>query len=370
MNGLIEQINQIFEKAKLKKITKPEENKQSRYADKEIKRNQKNYPSRMIFADDENQIQKNKFIEVKNNLQSVVDIYLRSYIDNEKLNFDIKLGLAFNVSKNFWIMISNNENSKASVPTSTYILIDIIGDYISISNDEYIFKANNLKCQIGQGISGTTITDRYNNRIAKVNQFKSIVGKKLDNDFQYVESEDEDTGIIIQKDTQDINNFEKDLKSIVDIYLKFLDSTRKVGSDRKILINNDHSIDYIFDNYLKDLEDKYYSLITIKADYKLFLDDLGLIIKKAINDSNNIYYLVIDRIDSFPIEYLQELSILLNRRFDTKVTKYGLNNSYLSKIIYKKDDKKIYLPKNLYVIATSYENDTKVYLEKFFDKLI
>ena len=70
-------------------------------------------------------------------------------------------------------------------------------------------------------------------------------------------------------------------------------------------------------------------------------------------------------IDKYPIEYLQELMILLNRNKNGE-TKYALNNSYLSNMIYDAEDKKVWIPRNLIVIATS-TNQLPIEIEELFN---
>ena len=345
INEYIKELNEIYKKGKIKEVYTSEE---------KLKQANRTIPKRRIFTEI-------SYNELKIEMQKLTEDYLGKLLPSEDLEIEYKPGLAFNISTNPWIIICNKDNSKAPSYKSIYMGVDF---KLKVFGEE----ENSIKIWIGRGLSNTTIEERISNRTELVNKLKNVLGDKLDSNFEYVPIEDKyDYGLAIRtKKGWNTDNFENCFKYLSKKYLEFIEVHEKENNniDKNLLIQGIDPLDLVYKNYLNHIDNKYCSLITHKPDYRLFLYDLGMVIKDATTKKSKDFYLIIKDIDKYPEDYLNELLVLLNR--DNKgETKYPLNNSYLSEIIFKESDKKISIPKNLTVIATSKKEISKELKELF-----
>ena len=225
-------------------------------------------------------------------------------------------------------------------------------DGLDKSNDNCDFESKKgYSLWIGIGITGVKQRDMYNNRISLINRMKQVIGEELENGFYFVESKEDNVGIAIRKDSRIEETFEEDLKYLSELYLKFVGSDAKCDISKNTIIKantNSKALSYVYDNYLKHLDENSYSIVTYSPDYRLFLENISLILKMAINNPKEEYYLVINDLNAFDNSYLSEFKMMLYRNYI-----YSLNNVYLSRIIYKEDNRKVFLPNNLFVVFTS-----------------
>ena len=342
LNKYLEELNRIYNKGVIKEV----------YSDKEeAKQATRKIPKRRLF-------EKGDFLEIKKEIQDLTERYFNKILPNE-LKVDFKIGMPFNLSKNPWIMIYSDENQKATSSKSTYMGIDF--------HLEAFGEKNTVKIWIGQGVSNSNTNEIIANRIQLVERIKDIIGDKLNPGFDYIDSLKDSSGFAIKKENIKDEEFENDVKYLSKKYLEIVSAnlSESIDNSKNILIRRIDGLDYIYKKYLNHVDEKYYSLIVFKPNYEMFLSDLGIMIKKAIMKKNKDYYLIMKDIDKYPIEYLQELMILLNRNKNGE-TKYALNNSYLSNMIYDAEDKKVWIPRNLIVIATS-TNQLPIEIEELFN---
>ena len=330
LNEYIKELSEIYKNGNIEyEYTKKEISEQSN----------RKIPLRRVFKGKD-------FVEVRNEIQNLTEKYLKKIIDNDNIEIEFKPGLAFNLSTNPWIQIYTKENSKATSSKSTYMGIDFKPKVLG-GEDEY-------KIWVGYGISNTTYNERIANSTQLVEKIKEAIGDKLDNGFEYIV---DDSGIVIKKKNDKdykTEDFERDVKYLSKIYYKFTEASSKGNNDegRNVLFKDVENLDYIYSNYLNHTDEKYIALMAYKPDYKLFITDIGNVIKKAMIRKSKDYYLIIKDIDKYPSDYLQELIILLNRDAKGK-SKYAINNTYLSRIVFNEENKKVYIPENLKVFATT-----------------
>ncbi|MBR6137380.1 MAG: hypothetical protein IKQ06_04415 [Bacilli bacterium] len=292
-----------------------------------------------------------KFHSVKNNIQNLTDEFFKGLLPKE-LDAEYKIGLTFNLSQQPWVFIHNDNNSRPTLSSSVFMGVNLNIDGLDKSNDNCDFESKKgYSLWIGIGITGVKQRDMYNNRISLINRMKQVIGEELENGFYFVESKEDNVGIAIRKDSRIEETFEEDLKYLSELYLKFVGSDAKCDISKNTIIKantNSKALSYVYDNYLKHLDENSYSIVTYSPDYRLFLENISLILKMAINNPKEEYYLVINDLNAFDNSYLSEFKMMLYRNYI-----YSLNNVYLSRIIYKEDNRKVFLPNNLFVVFTS-----------------
>jgi len=302
------------------------------------------------------------FFNIKDAMQKLTEDEFSDKIPKE-LEVEYKLGLPFNISQQPWIFIHDENNSKPSLSSSVYIGINLNIDGVDKNDGSCEFEnKKGYSAWIGMGITGVKQKDMYNNRISLINKMKQVIGEKLEHGFYYVESKEDNVGISIRKDSRIEESFEEDLKYLSELYLKFVTSDVKYDITKNTIVKantNLKALSYIHDKYLKHISENNYSTITYNPDYKIFLENISLIIKKAISNPKEEYYLIINDISAFDNGYLSELKTLLLRNYI-----FNLNNTYLSKLIFGKDNMKVFLPNNLYVMFTSTNNTNKKDIEE------
>jgi 5-methylcytosine-specific restriction endonuclease McrBC GTP-binding regulatory subunit McrB len=86
------------------------------------------------------------------------------------------------------------------------------------------------------------------------------------------------------------------------------------------------------------------------------------LLKKAIDNSNENYLFIIEEINRGDAPAIFGEFFQLLDRDDNGVSEYPITNSDLSNYIYNNENKNVYIPKNLFIIATMNTNDQNIFV--------
>ena len=94
--------------------------------------------------------------------------------------------------------------------------------------------------------------------------------------------------------------------------------------------------------------------------YEFMPGPFARILKKAVNDPANYYYLVIEEINrgNAPAIFGEVFQLLDRKNGESE---YGISNADIAKTVYGKPDKKVKIPSNLYILATMNTADQNVF---------
>lgn len=329
------------------------------------------------------------------------DVFSRNERLNKELKIKLKLGMPYNRSKSPWIQLYYlDKNSKGTR-----------GRYAGIS-----FDMEQKKVQLWTGFGMTRMeTDEIietNEKYTK--QYQEMYGQKLERGFQYASVYVSATIISKEIDINEFDNeeFKKDIAYLTDLYVNF---------ESKAILNNDkleetisvkeQQEDHTFkksaelmgkniiykgfpgsgkshiitEKYLKEkgeyIDEGRYERVTFYSEYtnaefvgtikpciknniptyQFIPGPFTKILKRAIENSETNFYLVIEEINrGEAASIFGDIFQLLDRENENGRSTFSITNSLIADYIYKDENKKIYIPANLSIIASMNVSDENV----------
>lgn len=307
---------------------------------------------------------------------------------------NFKYGPRYNLTLNPWIQLYYLEKNKKGTS----------GKYCGISINK---EKNNIDLWLGFGMSGLKKEELMNQKEELIKQYKNMYGDILDKGFKYKTTYAE--AIIISKtyniDTIDDNTFFEDLKYLLNLYTNFENS---IFQDKKEEIKNDERFEkskkilginkiykgypgsgksfeinrkYLQDENGNQIDERCYERINFYPEYtnadfvgtirpvvknhqptyELVPGPFSIILKRAIENENTNFYLIIEELNRGNAQSIfGDIFQLLDRDTKTHESIYKITNSLIATYIYNDENKKIYLPNNLSIIASMNVSDENV----------
>lgn len=345
-----------------------------------------------------NGIQKAKVFKKQSNVEYLNNItkdFFKPIQDEFKdIIICFKYGPSYNLSLSPWIQLYYLEKNKKGTK----------GNYCGISFD----KKNRIDLWIGFGKTGLKKREIINQKEELIKKYKELFGNNLDRGFEYktvfVEA------IIISKsyDIKDINDeeFFEDLKYLLSIYIKAENSYFQITNDnnkrqeeiyeksKKLLGINliykgypgsgkSYEIDrkYLHDKNNNRIDERCYERINFYPEYtnadfvgtirpvvknhqptyEFVPGPFSIILKRAIENNNTNFYLIIEELNRGNAQSIfGDVFQLLDRDTITHESTFKITNPLIAAYIFNDENKKIYLPKNLSIIASMNVSDENV----------
>ena len=312
-----------------------------------------------------------------------------------EVKIKFKTGPAYNLTTNPWIQLYYlDKNSKGR-----------FGNYcgLSIERDK-----NTASLWIGFGKDGLSKNEKDARKENLLFKYKSAYGEKLENGFEYTGSD----AIIISKNynIKDINdeNFTRDIKYILDMYINIENrnvmelnnniETKKEESETYRKSKKIEGLNIIYkgypgsgksykieETYLKNsdgelIDSRCYERVVFYQDYtnadfigtirttiknhqptyEFFPGPFTTILKRAIENKETNFYLIIEEINRGKAESIfGDILVLLDRN-ESGRSEYEISNNLVSEYVFNDENKKIYIPENLSIIASMNVSDENV----------
>lgn len=313
------------------------------------------------------------------------------------VEYDMQIGMPFNLNKNPWIQIYyTKENSRGRT-----------GHYCGISFD---IQKKELGIWIGFGETGKSEKQILNEITDYRLKYKKIIEDELERGFEY--NQIFVTAVIISKainfDKVISEEVKEDLKYILKYYIKFVENKKlketeikisEIKPEKKNFIKSSEVMGrniivkgfpgsgkstmikerYLYENGRKIDEDRY-EIVVFHREYTN-ADFVGMlkpveknmnlvyefepgpftrILKRAIDNSETNFYLIIEEINRGDASKIfGDIFQLLDRVNGNGRSEFSITNYMISTYIYG-EERKIYIPENLSIIATMNVSDENV----------
>lgn len=311
------------------------------------------------------------------------------------VTINFKYGPRYNLTLSPWIQLYYLEKNKKGTN----------GKYCGISFDK---DKNTMDLWIGFGMSGLKKNQLIDQKEELIKRYKNMYGDNLERGFDYKTAYIE--AVIISKtyeiDALDDTSFFEDLKYLLNIYISFENSMYQLKIEDKKEITNTFEkskkllgINIIYKGYpgsgksfeinrtyLQDkdgnaIDERCYERINFYPEYtnadfigtirpivknhqptyELIPGPFSIILKRAIENENTNFYLIIEELNRGNAQSIfGDIFQLLDRDPITHESIYKITNSLISTYIYNDENRKIYLPKNLSIIASMNVSDENV----------
>ena len=343
-------------------------------------------------------IAKNGYSSYKQEL----DVLLNNWMQEIKekypmIKYDNQIGRPYNLNFNPWIQIYyTKKNSKGRT-----------GHYCGISFDNY---KKELGIWLGFGMNGKS-TGEIEKEVNEYRlKYKEIMGDKLERNFKYLDTYV--SAVILSKsipyDRVISSEVKQDIEYLLKYYIKFVNQEELKETNIEIIENKEENKTFAKSNKLmgrniiykgfpgsgkstkvkkiylyeegKKIDEDRYEIVVFHREYTNS-DFIGMlkpveknmnlvyefepgpftrILKRAINNKETNFYLIIEEINrGDAAKIFGDIFQLLDRTEGNGRSEFSINNSFISNYIYK-EDKKIYLPENLSIIATMNVSDENV----------
>ena len=317
--------------------------------------------------------------------------------DFPMVEYDIQIGMPFNLNQNPWIQFYyTKENSSGRR-----------GHYCGISFDN---TKKELGIWIGFGETGKKPQQIINEVTDYRQKYKKLIGSELERGFEY--NVTFVNAIIISKaihfDKVISEEVKEDLKYILKYYIKFVEQAKL--KETEIMINETKNEKkkftksseimgrniiikgfpgsgkstmvkerYLYENGKKIDEDRYEIVVfhreytnadfvgmlkpvekNMNLVYEFEPGPFSRILKRAIENSDTNFYLVIEEINrGDAAKIFGDIFQLLDRTNGNGRSDFSITNSMISLYVYG-EERKIYIPENLSIIATMNVSDENV----------
>ena len=343
-------------------------------------------------------IAKKGYKDYKAELDSLLKDWMRN-IENElpMIKYDMQIGMPYNLVQNPWMQFYyTDDNSKGRT-----------GHYCGISFD---MAREKLGIWIGFGMTGMSEMQIKEKRTQYIKEYEQIMGKKLERGFQYetvyvsavIISKEINFNEIVSEKVQE------DLKYLLKNYIRYVDERQFEHTDINMQDKHQEKMNFakskevmgrniiykgfpasgkstkIRNIYLtehgKNIEEDRYEILVFHREYTN-ADFVGMlkpveknlklvyefepgpftrILKKAIENPETNFYLIIEEINrGDAAKIFGDIFQLLDRINKNGRSVFTISNNMISKYVYG-EDKKIYIPENLSIIATMNVSDENV----------
>lgn len=314
------------------------------------------------------------------------------------ITFKFQTGQPYNLSNFIWIRLYQKD--KKIKGTS--------GHYCGISFD---FTNQKIALWSGFGITKQKIQDIEKMKKEYILEYESILeNNKIRNGFKFIDEYGNANMLYKEYKKEEITTerLQEDLRYLLGIYIKCegnkkLDKLVMNESDKKednqkgniFLKSNDlmgRNIIYkgfpgtgksyaVKEKFLKDIPEEQYERVIFYPEYtnaefigtirptienynpvyKFFPGPFTVILKKAINNPNSNFYLIIEELNRGNAESIfGDVFHLLDREGGNGKSEFSITNELIANEVYGDKNQKVYIPKNLSIIATMNVSDENV----------
>lgn len=312
------------------------------------------------------------------------------------LRFKFQIGQPYNLSGFIWIRIyQGNKGIKGTK-----------GHYCGISFD---FNNDSIKMWSGFGMTGMSSEEIERIKGKYIEEYKNIINdNKFGNRFQIEEEYGDATMLCkVYKHEEIINeNLETDLRYLLGIYSK-CESNERLYSIRNNQENKEeHNVENfkkstkisgrnilykgfpgtgksteIKRKYLDNLNEMQYERVVFYPEYtnadfigtirptvkdyspvyEFFPGPLTIMLKRAIKNPETNFFLIIEEINRGDAEAIfGDVFQLLDREDEDGKSEFPITNEFIANEVFGDKSKKVYLPRNLSIIATMNVSDENV----------
>ena len=317
--------------------------------------------------------------------------------DYPMVEYDMQIGMPFNLNQNPWIQIYyTKKNSRGRT-----------GHYCGISFDN---TKKELGIWIGFGETGKSMQQILNEVTYYRQKYKKLIGSALERGFEY--NQIFANAIIISKvihfDKVISEEVKEDLKYLLKYYIKFVEHEKLKETEimisetknekkkftksfeimgRNIIIKGFPGSGkstmvkekYLYENGKKIDEDRFEIVVfhreytnsdfvgmlkpvekNMNLVYEFEPGPFSRILKRAIENSDTNFYLVIEEINrGDAAKIFGDIFQLLDRVEGNGRSEFSITNSMISLYVYG-EERKVYIPENLSIIATMNVSDENV----------
>lgn len=348
-------------------------------------------------------IQLMKRFEDETVIKKIYDLTKENFINISKefpeVVIKFKYGQAYNLANSPWIQFYYLEkNAKATK-----------GNYcgISINVDD-----NTISLWIGFGKTGLRKKEINDSKEKLISLYKRTFGDSLERGFEYKTVFLEPVIISKTYDIKDIieNELEEDIKYLLGLYVN-VENINSTVSHNLLIDDNLVEDNMLYDKsesiqglniiyrgypgsgksyevekkYLTDkkgnmIDERRYERVVFypeytnadfvgtirpivrqhQTTYEFFPGPFTTILKRSIENPNTNFYLIIEEINRGKAESIfGDILLLLDRNKDGRSV-YSITNSCIAEYVYKNENKKIFIPSNLSIIASMNVSDENV----------